>query len=188
MIAMDAKVDPPPRVLTVPGWENSGPEHWQSLWERADPHRFHRVEQRDWNAPRLEDWVQTLDDAIAAETAPVVLVAHSLGCIAIAQWAARFARPVAGALLVAPADVERADAPDPIRCFAPVPLQPLPFRTLLVASSTDEYLSMDRAGHFARCWGSALVSLGAAGHVNTAAGFGPWPQGERLLESLCRQA
>jgi predicted alpha/beta hydrolase family esterase len=135
-----------PAVLIVPGWENSGPAHWQTLWERADPQRFRRVEQRDWDAPRPDDWIRALDAAIAAELAPVVLVAHSLGCIAIAHWAARCARPVAGALLVAPADVERADTPEPIRCFAPVPLRPLPFRSILVASSNDEYLSMDRAG------------------------------------------
>jgi predicted alpha/beta hydrolase family esterase len=174
----------PPRVLIVPGWENSGPGHWQTLWERADPRRFRRVEQRDWDAPQLDDWVGALDAALAAEPAPVILVAHSLGCIAIAHWAARFARPVAGALLVAPADVERADTPEPIRCFAPVPLRPLPFRSILVASSSDEYLSMDRAEHFARCWRSELVPIGAAGHLNTAAGFGPWPDGERLLDAL----
>jgi uncharacterized protein len=179
--------DAPPRVLTVPGWENSGPAHWQSLWERGDPRRFRRVEQRDWDLPDPDDWVHALDAAIAAEPGPVVLVAHSLGCIAVARWAAKFARPVAGALLVAPADVERADTPEPIRCFAPVPLQPLPFRSILVASGNDEYLSMDRARHFARCWASELVPAGAAGHLNTAAGFGPWPQGERLLESLCRE-
>jgi predicted alpha/beta hydrolase family esterase len=179
---------PPPRVLIVPGWENSGPGHWQTLWERAEPHRFRRVQQRDWDTPQPDDWVCALDAAIAAEPAPVVLVAHSLGCIAIAHWAARFAGPVVGSLLVAPADVERADAPEPIRCFAPIPLQPLPFRTLLVASSTDEYLSMDRAEHFARCWGSELVSVGDAGHINTAAGFGPWTEGERLLDELRRPA
>ncbi|HEU4885739.1 MAG TPA: alpha/beta hydrolase [Longimicrobium sp.] len=174
----------PPRVLIVPGWENSGPDHWQSLWEREDPHRFRRVQQRDWNTPDLDDWVRALDDAITAEPAPVVLAAHSLGCIAIAHWAAWFDHPVVGALLVAPADVDRADTPEPIRSFAPVPLQPLPFRSILVASSTDPYLSMDRAWHFARCWGSELVPIGYAGHINTAAGFGPWPEGERLLESL----
>jgi predicted alpha/beta hydrolase family esterase len=185
-MGMGAGDDLSPVVLTLPGWENSGPGHWQSLWERADPRRFRRVQQRDWDAPVLDDWVHALDTAIAAQPAPIVLAAHSLGCIAVAHWAARFERPVAGALLVAPADVEREDTPGPIRCFAPVLLQTLPFRTLLVASSNDEYLSMDRAEHFARCWGSELVRAGPAGHLNTAAGFGPWPQGERLLEALCR--
>ena len=86
----------PSRVLIVPGWENSGPDHWQTLWERADPRRFRRVEQRDWDTPRPEDWIRELDTAIAAEPAPAVLVAHSLGCIAIAHWAARCARPACG--------------------------------------------------------------------------------------------
>ncbi|HEV3051135.1 MAG TPA: alpha/beta hydrolase [Longimicrobium sp.] len=174
----------PPRVLIVPGWTNSGPEHWQTLWERADPQRFCRVEQRDWDEPRVDDWVNALDAAIAAEPAPPVLVAHSLGCIAIAHWAARFARPVAGALLVAPPDVERADMPEPVRNFAPVPLRPLPFRSILVASDNDEYITLDRAKAFARAWGSELVHAGRAGHINTDAGFGPWPEGERLLASL----
>ncbi|MBW3572432.1 MAG: alpha/beta hydrolase [Gemmatimonadetes bacterium] len=173
-----------PLVLTVPGWTGSGPGHWQTLWERAEPRRVRRVEQRDWDAPRLDDWIRALDAAIAAEPASVVLAAHSLGCIAVAHWAANSTRAIAGALLVAPADVERPDAPGAIRGFAPVPLRPLPFRSVLVASSDDEYLAMDRAAHFARCWGSELVPIGAAGHVNTAAGFGRWPEGERLLRAL----
>lgn len=178
-------IDAPPLVLTVPGWTGSGPGHWQSLWERAHPRRFRRVEQADWENPRLDDWIRTLDAAVASAPGPVVLVAHSLGCIAVAHWAAAHARPVAGALLVAPADVERADAPGPIRPFAPVPLQPLPFRSILVASTDDEFVTMERAEHFARCWASELVPIGAAGHVHTAAGFGPWPRGERLLDDLC---
>jgi hypothetical protein len=174
----------PPRVLIVPGWTNSGPEHWQTLWERADPRRFHRVEQRDWDEPQLDEWVHALDAAIAAEPAPPVLAAHSLGCIAIAHWAATSARPVAGALLVAPPDVERGDMPDAVRNFAPVPLRPLPFRSFLVASNNDEYLTIERAEAFARAWGSELVRAGRAGHINTDAGFGPWPEGERLLALL----
>lgn len=174
------------RVLIIPGWNSSGPEHWQTLWERADPDRFRRVEQSDWDNPRLADWVRTLDAAIAAEPAPPVLVAHSLGCIAVAHWAAAHARPVVGALLVAPPDVERADMPGEVLGFAPVPLRPLPFRSILVASDNDEWVAIDRAAHFARGWGSELVRAGAVGHINTAAGFGPWPDGERLLELLSR--
>lgn len=173
-------------VLIIPGWNNSGPEHWQTLWERADPERFRRVEQRDWDKPTLADWVQAIDAAVAAEPAPPVLVAHSLGCIAVAHWAAAHRRPVAAALLVAPPDVERAGMPEEVRGFAPVPPRPLPFRSILVASDNDEWVTIDRAAHFARAWGSELVRAGAAGHINTAAGFGPWPDGERLLESLCR--
>ena len=169
--------------LVIPGYTNSGPEHWQSLWERGNP-GFRRVQQRDWDHPDRGEWVRALDAAIRAESEPPVLLAHSLGCIAVAHWAAEHHHPVAGALLVAPADVERTDAPEPIRNFAPVPLAPLPFPSIVAASSDDPYLGPERAAHFARCWGSRLVDLGAAGHINTDAGFGPWPQGLELLREL----
>lgn len=175
---------PERRVLIIPGWSNSGPGHWQTLWERSDPRRFRRVEQADWDTPQRADWVRTLDAAIAAEPAPPVLVAHSLGCIAVAHWAAAHARPVAGALLVAPPDVERADMPGEIRGFAPIPRTPLPFRSILVASDNDEYATIGRAAEIAGWWGSELIRAGAMGHINTDAGFGPWPWGERLLRSL----
>ena len=84
-----------------------------------------------------------------------------------------------------PPDPHEASYPAGPTGFAPVPPDRLPFPSVVVASSNDEYLSVDRAGHLARCWGSALVPVGAGGHINTAAGFGPWPAGEQLLESLC---
>jgi predicted alpha/beta hydrolase family esterase len=170
-------------VLMVPGWESSGPQHWQSLWERANP-AFRRVRQRDWDHPLRADWIAALDAAVAECQRPPVLVGHSLGCIAIAEWASRASRRAAGALLVAPADVERDDAPGAIRDFIPVPMQALPFPSIVVASTDDPYLGIDRAEAFAAAWGSRLVSIGAAGHINTAAGFGEWPAGERLLHEL----
>lgn len=102
--------------------------------------------------------------------------------------AAGSSHAVAGALLVAPADVERPDAPEPIRGFAPVPLRLLPFPSTLVAGTNYPYLSVERAEHFARSWGSTPVRLGAAGHINTDAGFGPWPEGLALLHRLQRAA
>lgn len=173
-----------PVVLIVPGWTNSGPEHWQTLWERSDPRRFRRVEQREWDEPRLDDWVDALDAAVVAEPARVVLAAHSLGCVAIAHWATRSPRPIAGALLVAPPDVERDDMPAAVGNFAPIPLRPLPFRSILIASENDEYITNERAEALARAWGSELVRAGRAGHINTDAGFGPWPEGQRLLHEL----
>ena len=178
-----AYVELPPPVLVVPGYTSSGPGHWQSLWERSHPW-FRRVQQRDWENPRCADWVDALHETIVEHEEPVFLVAHSLGCIAVVHWARRFRHPVAGALLVAPADVERPGAPEPIRNFAPIPLRKLPFPSIVVSSSDDPYLSPERAAHFAACWGSRLVDTGAAGHVNTDAGFGPWPEGLALLAEL----
>lgn len=173
----------PRPILTVPGYTGSGPGHWQTLWERSDP-RFVRVEQRDWYAPEPEAWTGALDRAVRARGEPVLLVAHSLGCITVARWAEPGGGGVAGALLVAPADVERKDAPEPIRGFAPLPLSPLPFPSLLVSSSDDPYLAPERADRLARSWGSRLARVGAAGHLDTASGVGAWPEGLALLAEL----
>jgi len=175
-----------PTVLLVPGYTNSGPQHWQSLWQRAHP-EYRRVEQDDWDAPDVASWVSALDREVRAAPSPVVLVAHSLGCITIAHWSARTpyaASRVVAALLVAPADVERADAPDVLKPFGPIPLGPLPFRTVVVASTTDETVALDRAQRFAAAWNAEFVNVGDAGHINTAAGFGAWLGGERLLDSM----
>ena len=98
------------RYLIVPGWQGSPDDHWQSHWQNSLPNSA-RVEQADWLTPRREDWVAALAEAIAADSTPVILIAHSLGCITVAHWAAtapsQFLRQVRGALLVAPADVER---------------------------------------------------------------------------------
>jgi hypothetical protein len=169
--------------LIVPGLFNSGPDHWQSVWERHHP-EYRRVAQRDWEHPHRADWVATLDEAVGAAPTPVVLVAHSLGCVAVAHWAARQRHRVAGALLVAPPDVEAAAAPRVVRDFAPIPLAPLPFRSIVVASTDDPYAGFTRAEAWAAAWGSRFVSAGAAGHINSDAGYGPWPAGERLLAEL----
>ncbi|GAA2835639.1 alpha/beta hydrolase [Kitasatospora paracochleata] len=185
-----------PTYLVLPGYEGSGPEHWQSRWESADP-AFHRVEQADWDHPELSAWVERLDRAVAAERGPVVLVAHSLGCILVAHWAAAAAAAasataagagtgvakVAGALLVAPADIERAGVAA-LDGFCPVPLQPLPFPAVVVASTDDPWCAPDRSRHFADAWGARLVVPGAYGHLNTASGLGDWPDGRKVLADL----
>ncbi|MFL5578557.1 MAG: RBBP9/YdeN family alpha/beta hydrolase [Gemmatimonadaceae bacterium] len=171
-------------MLTIPGWTGSGPEHWQSRWERADP-GIRRVEQADWDAPAVADWVAALDASIREVPAPPVLVAHSLGCLTVAHWAARAATcDVVGALLVAPPDVEHGDTPAPLRPFAPVPRDRLPFVSVVVASRDDPFCSFDRAAAIAAAWGAEFVDAGHSGHLNTAAGLGEWPAGQALLRAL----
>jgi serine hydrolase len=172
-----------PRVLVVPGWGDSGPDHWQSLWEQAHPD-FQRVAQRDWLYPICSEWVETLRAAIRAAGAPVVLVAHSLGCLAIAHGVGGAALPIHGALLVVPPDVERPDFPPVVEGFAPIPRERLPFPSIVVASRNDPFSEFARTEALAAAWGSRLVDVGAHGHVNPDAGFGPWPLGERLLATL----
>jgi len=170
-------------VLILPGWLNSGPQHWQSLWERDHP-EYRRVQQKNWDLPKRKDWVATLDAAVAVCSARPVLVAHSLGCATIAHWAASHSRPVHGALLVAPTDLARAEAPEALHDFRPIPMNKLPFPSILVAGSNDPWLTMERAREFATAWGSRFENAGPAGHINADSGFGPWPIGEMLLGEL----
>lgn len=174
------------RVLVLPGYGDSGPDHWQSRWEATDS-RVRRVVQRDWLEPKLDEWLTVLDRAIVACGSPPVLAAHSLGCVLVAHWVQRTARRVGGALLVAPVDVDATAAAIPeVASFTPVPLINLPFPTIVVASDDDIHVSGERAQAFARAWGSRFVPLRGAGHINGESGFGPWPQGHALLEELVR--
>ena len=174
-------------ALILPGLSNSGPEHWQSLWEHRDP-SCRRVQQAEWETPRCADWVTTLDDAVAESAEPVVLVAHSSSCALVAHWArdasAESLQGVRGALLVAPSDPEGPNYPEGATGFAPMPLQRLPFPSIVVASRDDIYVTMERAREYAAAWGSELVDLGDAGHINAASGLGSWPAGYGLLQRL----
>ncbi|HVG91358.1 MAG TPA: alpha/beta hydrolase, partial [Alphaproteobacteria bacterium] len=119
--------------------------------------------------------------------APIVFAAHSLGCIAVAHWckaAPADVHKIKGALLVAPADVDSKDSPKQLKDFSPVPNELLPFPSIVVASSTDPYLTEARAREFARSWGSRFVDIGPAGHINGESGLGDWPEGKRLLRHL----
>ena len=172
-----------PPILVLPGLSDSGPGHWQTLLETKRP-EARRVVQRDWERPKRTEWVEVLDRAVRACPEPPVLVAHSLGCITVAHWAASIPAPVRGAFLVAPSDVDRADAPEALRDFRPIPAARLPFPSIVVSSSNDPYLSVARSRELAAAWGSRWVDAGPAGHVNAAAGFGPWPLGEALVAEL----
>jgi predicted alpha/beta hydrolase family esterase len=165
-------------IMIVPGYTNSGPDHWQSRWQRKLS-TARRVEQADWDAPVRDDWVSGLVETVAASRRPVVLLAHSLGVITVVHAAPLLSPDVVrGAFLVAPADVEDAALiPTIERAFAPSPQDPLPFPSLLVASRSDPYCTYERAEDFAFAWGSALLDAGDAGHINTESGFGPWPEG-----------
>jgi serine hydrolase len=172
-------------ILLVPGLWNSGPEHWQSYWER-ERSDCRRVLQRDWETPVRSEWVATLEAAVAGARGPVVLAAHSLACALVAHWAgaSRELSGVRGALLVAPSDVEAPSYPAGTTGFKPMPLRPLPFPSIVVLSSDDEYVSPDRGHHFARAWGSRVVEVGAKGHINSASALGMWPEGFALVEEL----
>lgn len=172
------------RTIIVPGWRDSGPGHWQSLWQAQLPDA-ERVVQDDWDTPRRAEWVQALEQLILSRPEPVVVVAHSLGCITTVNLGVAAAAQVQGALLVAPADPERRGA---LIDFSPVPAEPLPYRSLVVASNTDPYCPVRLAGAYARGWGSEFVRLQDAGHINVESGHGHWLLGWALLQSLRQEA
>jgi predicted alpha/beta hydrolase family esterase len=172
-----------PRYLVLPGVGGSGPEHWQTLWERCDT-RFQRVQQRDWDNPVCSAWVSALEGAVKASGPDVVLVAHSLGCLLAAHWAEETHLKIRAALLVAVPDPSGPNFPQQATGFFPLPQKKLPFQSLLVASSDDPYGSIDFAGRCSSVWGSTFKNVGAAGHINASSNLGEWSEGRRLLESL----
>jgi uncharacterized protein len=175
---------PDVRFLLLPGWQNSGPDHWQSHWEAQ--HGAVRVQQHDWMRPLRGDWLIQLEEAVLASPAPVVLVAHSLGCIQTAAWASvsQHTARVRAALLVAPGDVESPELRAALPTWQPIVMQRLPFRSTLVSSRNDPYCRFERAHTLAQAWGSAFVEAGHVGHINAESGLGSWPEGWAWLQTL----
>ena len=171
----------PRNTLLLPGWQNSGPDHWQSRWEAL--HGYHRVDQHDWMRPLRGDWSARLEETVADADGPVLLVAHSLGCILTAAWAqvSRSTHRVQGALLVAPGDAEREEMRPILPSWSPIVRQRLPFPSILVGSRDDPYCSFDRVQGLAESWGSRFIDLGERGHINAESGLGDWPEGHQLL-------
>jgi len=179
-------MNPDLEALILPGWGDSGPDHWQSIWLQENP-RFKRVVQREWTNVNIDDWLATLSAYVKACSSQVVLVGHSMSSILIPHWARRYdCSKIAGVMLVAPTDVERRETcPPETWSFAPIPRHPLPFPSILVAAADDPYIEVGVAEALAQSWGSQFVNIGRAGHINVASGFGPWPEGEKLLRKLC---
>jgi len=175
-------------ILILPGLGNSGPGHWQRRWEeRLRNGRV--VEQDNWDSPQRDVWVDQIEQQIIYATRPVVVVAHSLGVSALVHAAQRLKdTKVRGAFLVSAPDLEfNPDVPPPTLAFRDVPRDPLPFPSMLVASSSDPYCSLDRAVEFATCWGSDFHVAGDAGHINIASGHGPWPEGLLMFTRLMQR-
>jgi uncharacterized protein len=173
------------RFLIQPGWQNSGPHHWQTLWEAQLGHAATRVPQQDWMVPDRAAWVAALERAIRRTSPPVVILAHSIGCMAAIFAIA--AAPVAAVVLVAPADAERSGAPAALHTFSPTPMKPLATPALVVASDSDPYCTLDRAEAFAQAWKADLEIVTDGGHINAEAGFGPWPDGWWMVGAWLRR-
>ncbi|QOG18384.1 MULTISPECIES: RBBP9/YdeN family alpha/beta hydrolase [Bradyrhizobium] len=167
-------------IITLPGLGGSGDTHWQTLWERKDA-RFARFQPASFDQPDLDDWEQSLEQAVRHCAKPPVLVAHSLACLLVAHWAARLPSAIAGAFLVAVPDPDGVNFPAEAAAFKAVPDRALRFPALVIASTDDPYGEIDTTRQRAHAWQSGLVVLGALGHINASSGLGDWPQGRALL-------
>lgn len=174
-------------ILLVPGWGNSGPDHWQSRWER-NLRTARRIVQDSWDQPLEEAWSARIREAVSEATRPVVLVGHSLGVAAIVHAAKSIGEGlVAGAFLVGPADTDiiarwplpegLTSWPVDLQTFAPMPVARLPFPARIICSSNDAFCATERAQQLAAAWGGDLTIIANAGHINAESGHGPWPDG-----------
>lgn len=183
-----------PVVLMLPGWQDSGPGHWQSIWGQR--YGYRRVAQHDWSRPLRGDWIARLQDTILdleADRAPdaparIVLLAHSLGCQLTASWAAHstLGHRILGALLVAPGDPQRDTLASVLHSWSPVDTGELPFPAVVIASRNDPYCGFAQAGQLAALWGARFVDYGATGHINADSGLGEWPDGHARLLAVCQ--
>lgn len=164
-------------TLIVPGLNGSGAGHWQRWFQGLVPEAVW-VEQTRWDAPDLDVWSARLVDEIDRAKGRVLLVAHSFGCLTAVASAMRRRDRVAGALLVAPAD------PRKFGVSKRLSTGPLGFPSVVVASTSDPWVSITTARYWAGRWASRFVNVGDQGHINIDAGFGPWPEGFALYQAL----
>jgi len=177
-------------ILIVPGLRDHVAEHWQTLLEaRLDKARS--VPPLTTNKLDCQARIDNIQQLVESIDGDIILVAHSAGCLMVAHWAAQFDRPIKGALLAAPPDLDATwpasyPTPESLRDqgWAPLPSRRLPFPSILAVSSNDYLASPEAASRLAVEWGSKLVDLGEVGHLNPASGFGPWPQAEALIAEL----
>lgn len=171
--------------IIIPGLRNSDENHWQSFFERSNPKEFMRVIQDNWDEPDCETWIERIEETLSdMNHEDLVLIGHSIGCMAIVRWYEKYEHKIKGTLLVAPSDAERENYPSYITGFAPLPMMKLPFPSILVASTNDHVTSFDRSKEFAENWGSELVVLEDAGHIEPKSGFSEWKEGLNFVEQL----
>ena len=177
-------------VLFVPGLRDHVADHWQTV-AAAEIENARTVPPLEQDKLSCAARVEALDLAIRELDAPPILVAHSAGVLMVAHWAQRHQRPIKGAVLATPPDIDRplpAGYPTPEELQAggwlPVPRARLPFPSIIGASANDPLCGPAAAMELALAWGSRIVQLGEVGHLNPAAGYGPWPMALEFIDEL----
>lgn len=176
------------KILIIPGLGGSGDDHWQSYWKMKYDNSVKLI-QDDWDEPKLDNWLNKLNDTILNLDSPIIIVAHSLAVSLVLHWANKFNNPnVRGALLVSPADVDSpTHTPDVVRGFALMPLSELSFPSIVVTSDNDPFISLSRAKYFAEQWNSKFINVGSKGHLNSDSNLEYWEEGQLILEELIKE-
>ncbi|TLX78432.1 serine hydrolase family protein [Labilibacter sediminis] len=170
--------------FTLPGLGGSDNNHWQSHFERVLPN-CKRIEQENWEKPNREDWINTVEKAVEGyDLSQVVFISHSLGGITLAHWVKKFQKKIKGALIVAPPNLNDVSSEYELDSFLPVPEEVIPFPTVFVASANDPWASYEASTKLAGQWGSELIGIGDAGHINSDSGFGEWKVGQEFLDKI----
>ncbi|MDM0023663.1 RBBP9/YdeN family alpha/beta hydrolase [Variovorax saccharolyticus] len=183
-----------PTVLVVPGLRDHVDAHWQTLLDvrlRARGRKVRTVPPMGRSDLDCAARVEAIEREAQSIDGPLVLVAHSGGCVMVAHWARRTRRAVHGALMATPPDFEQA-MPEGYPTLAdlsaggwlPVPREPLPFPSIVAASRNDPLAAFDSVAQLAQGWDSRLVDLGEVGHLNPASGFGEWRRAEQFVDEL----
>ncbi len=171
------------QILIAPGYGNSNEGHWQTYWQKENKD-FVRIEQKDWFQPNADDWADTIEKYVREASGEVVVVAHSLACIALAHWAQKTQLTIKGALLVAPPNANDAKLKPIVKGFSAIALEKLPFKSIVLASTDDEYNPIEGAANFAQHWGSEFINIGPKGHINAKSNLKNWPEGRAYLSRL----
>jgi uncharacterized protein len=171
--------------IIIPGLQNSDENHWQTIWESENPEEFFRIVQSDWEKPNCNEWTNRIEEELKKfNYEQLILIGHSVGCVTIIKWFEKYGHKVKGALFVAPSDVDKPGYPKYITGFNPMPENKLPFPSIVVASSNDHVVEIERARLFAKNWGSEFVELKNAGHIESKSGFGKWNFGLELINKI----
>ena len=171
--------------ILIPGLHNSDDTHWQTHLERSAPEKFLRIEQESWEHPVCAKWIAEIEKQLEGyDKSELILIGHSIGCMAIVHWLQKWKHPIKGALLVAPSDAESSNYPKYIEGFTPIPMSQLPFKSIIVGSTNDHVTELQRTKTFAEAWGSELILLENAGHIEGKSGFGQWELAEQLIASF----
>jgi len=173
------------KKINIPGLHNSDENHWQTYFEKIKPAEYIRIQQKNWDKPDCETWIEKIEEELSAfNYSDLILIGHSIGCMAIVKWHEKFKHKIKGALLVAPSDAEHKNYPSYITGFTPIPMAPLPFPSIVVGSTNDHVTDIARTKEFANKWGSKLIILQDAGHIEPKSGYGNWPLGLELINKL----